>query len=100
MNPDDILSAWTGFRPLLPKKSKSTASVPRGHEIRSSESKLITVLGGKWTTCRAIAKDAVDRAVDLIQVRRPNPIAHNATGKLKRNLWQFDMHGTAFNESS
>ena len=89
MHASDILSAWTGFRPLLAKAAKSTASVPRGHQIKASDSLIVTVLGGKWTTCRAIAEDAVDFAIKLHQVRRvpkaPTPTQAPLT-KTKRSL--------------
>ncbi len=60
----DVLSAWTGFRPLLkPSRDASTASITRDHYIGTSPSGLITVTGGKWTTYRLMAEDAVDLAI-------------------------------------
>lgn len=60
----DVLSSWTGFRPLLrPSSATSTAAITRDHYIGSSASGMITVTGGKWTTYRLMAQDAVDQAV-------------------------------------
>ena len=63
-----MLSAWAGLRPVIEDKSKSTASTPRSHEIRKSDSHLVTILGGKWTTSRAAAEEAVDYTISLRQV--------------------------------
>ena len=60
----DVLSAWVGFRPLVkPQKSVSTARITRDHHIEVSAQGLVTVTGGKWTTYRLMASDALDRAV-------------------------------------
>ena len=60
----DVLSVWTGLRPLVSDPAaQSTAELSRDHVIAESASGLITVAGGKWTTYRRIAEDAVDRAV-------------------------------------
>jgi len=60
----DVLAAWSGIRPLVrdPKKSKSEGLV-RNHLVTTSESGLITISGGKWTTYRQMAEEAVDEAV-------------------------------------
>jgi glycerol-3-phosphate dehydrogenase len=58
----DVLSAWAGLRPLVrPSQALAqTQSVSREHEIMFSPSGLVTVTGGKWTTYRVIARDALD----------------------------------------
>lgn len=58
----DILSAWAGLRPLINRKSASTANLSREHLIEVSATGLVTVTGGKWTTYRKMAQDAVDAA--------------------------------------
>uniref|UniRef100_A0A4D5R8V8 Glycerol-3-phosphate dehydrogenase n=1 Tax=Scolopendra viridis TaxID=118503 RepID=A0A4D5R8V8_SCOVI len=61
----DVLSAWAGIRPLvLDPNKESTESIARNHIIHVSSSKLVTIAGGKWTTYRAMAKEAVDTAVE------------------------------------
>lgn len=60
----DILSIFTGMRPLFKKgKTKNTASISRDHTVLVSSSGLITITGGKWTTYRKMAQDVVDKAI-------------------------------------
>jgi glycerol-3-phosphate dehydrogenase len=61
----DVLSAWTGIRPLVRNpNAKDTQSLVRNHLIYVSPSGLVTVAGGKWTTYRKMAEEAVDKAID------------------------------------
>lgn len=67
LNPDvnvrrgDVLSAWSGIRPLVLDPTKgNTESLARNHIITVSDSGLITIAGGKWTTYRAMAEETVD----------------------------------------
>ncbi len=60
---EDVLSAFAGLRPLVkPGGGKNTAAISRDHTILISESGLITITGGKWTTYRRMAQDVVDKA--------------------------------------
>ncbi|KAL8662172.1 MAG: hypothetical protein Q9202_004928 [Teloschistes flavicans] len=60
----DVLAAWSGIRPLVKDpKSKNTESLVRNHLITVSESGLLTCAGGKWTTYRQMAEEAVDEAI-------------------------------------
>lgn len=62
----DILSVFTGIRPLVKAgESGSTAALSRDHTILISSSGLLTIAGGKWTTYRRMAEDAVDHALVL-----------------------------------
>jgi glycerol-3-phosphate dehydrogenase len=59
----DIRSVFTGLRPLVKSgNSGSTSMISRDHTIVVSDSGLVTITGGKWTTYRKMAKDAVDNA--------------------------------------
>jgi glycerol-3-phosphate dehydrogenase len=65
--PIDITTLKAGFgglRPLIAADpSKSTKSLVRDHEVEvDSESGLVSLLGGKWTTYRLMAKDTIDEA--------------------------------------
>lgn len=66
MNPPrrrEILSAFAGWRPLLiGSEGSATARLSRDHATIVSRSGLVTITGGKWTTYRLMARDAVDRA--------------------------------------
>ncbi|XP_030919589.1 glycerol-3-phosphate dehydrogenase, mitochondrial [Geospiza fortis] len=60
----DVLAAWSGIRPLVTNPdSKDTQSLSRNHVVTVSDSGLITIAGGKWTTYRAMARDTIDAAV-------------------------------------
>ena len=59
----DINSVYVGLRPLVKQKRKgSTALISREHHLSVSPTGLITITGGKWTTYRKMAADAVDNA--------------------------------------
>lgn len=70
----DVLAAWSGIRPLVrdPNKSKSEGLV-RNHLVTTSESGLITISGGKWTTYRQMAEEAVDEAIKEFKLT-PGPV--------------------------
>jgi glycerol-3-phosphate dehydrogenase len=60
---EDILSIFTGIRPLVKSGSaRNTASLSRGHTVEIDAAGLLTVTGGKWTTYRSMAEDAVNQA--------------------------------------
>jgi glycerol-3-phosphate dehydrogenase len=60
----DVLAAWAGIRPLVrDPKAKRTEGLVRNHLVTESDSGLITVAGGKWTTYREMAEETVDAAV-------------------------------------
>ncbi len=62
----DVLSAWAGLRALAPEGSgENTATLSRDHRVGVSRRGLVTVTGGKWTTCRRVGQDAVDMAADV-----------------------------------
>jgi glycerol-3-phosphate dehydrogenase len=66
----DILGSWAGLRPLVKAaKSERTADLSRRHSVRTSDSGMITVTGGKLTTYRRMAADAVDAAVERLGIR-------------------------------
>ncbi|WP_331730427.1 glycerol-3-phosphate dehydrogenase/oxidase (plasmid) [Kitasatospora sp. NBC_00070] len=59
----DVLGAFAGLRPLIDTGDGATADLSRRHAVRESGSGVITIVGGKLTTYRAMAEDAVDTAV-------------------------------------
>lgn len=59
----DVLSVFAGLRPLVKTSNLGNTSLAsRDHTILVSRSQLITITGGKWTTYRKMAKDAVNNA--------------------------------------
>ena len=62
----DIRSVFTGIRPLVKSSDvANTAALSRDHTIEVSASGLLTIAGGKWTTYRHMAEDAVEHAIVL-----------------------------------
>jgi glycerol-3-phosphate dehydrogenase len=56
----DILGTYSGLRPLLDTGGASTADISRKHAVLTAPDGLVTVVGGKLTTYRRMAEDAVD----------------------------------------
>ncbi|KAL3469994.1 FAD dependent oxidoreductase-domain-containing protein [Aspergillus californicus] len=66
----DVLAAWSGIRPLVRDPNvKSSQALVRNHLITVSPSGLLTCAGGKWTTYRQMAEEAVDEAVDTFKLK-------------------------------
>lgn len=60
----DVLGTWAGLRPLVKASADGrTADLSRRHSVRSAPSRVVTVTGGKLTTYRKMASDAVDEVV-------------------------------------
>lgn len=59
----DVVGAYAGLRPLLAGGDGSTADLSRRHAVLTSDTGVITIVGGKLTTYRRMAQDAVDAAV-------------------------------------
>ena len=64
LTPEDVLSAFAGMRPLVKSKDAvNTKKLIRDHEVEVDDaSGLVSVLGGKWTTYRAMAEDGINHA--------------------------------------
>jgi glycerol-3-phosphate dehydrogenase len=58
----DVIGAFAGLRPLIDAGDGSTADLSRRHAVLTSRAGVITVVGGKLTTYRRMAEDAVDAA--------------------------------------
>jgi glycerol-3-phosphate dehydrogenase len=57
-----VLATFAGLRSLVARKPATTAQLSREHLVDISPSGLVTITGGKWTTYRKMAEDAVDAA--------------------------------------
>ena len=74
----DVLSMWSGQRPLVRQADKlNTATVSRDHTVSISPSKLVTVTGGKWTTYRRMAQDVIDQSIQLAELRPSQSVTPN-----------------------
>jgi glycerol-3-phosphate dehydrogenase len=60
--PTDILSCFAGIRPLVKGDAASTAMLSRDHAVVVSDTGLVSITGGKWTTYRRMGRDAVNAA--------------------------------------
>jgi glycerol-3-phosphate dehydrogenase len=63
----DVKSVFAGLRPLAApsEENKKTKEISRGHRVVVSESNLVTIIGGKWTTYRQMAEDSVDKLIEV-----------------------------------
>ncbi len=61
---DDVVGAYAGLRPLLDSDG-ATADLSRKHAVLVSPTGVVTVVGGKLTTYRRMAEDAVDKALEV-----------------------------------
>lgn len=71
----EVKAAWSGLRPLLrPRRHESgTAAITRDHLLEKSPSGLLTITGGKWTTYRQMAEEAVDYAIQIGELSSAGP---------------------------
>jgi len=66
---DDVQGVYAGLRPLLSGESESTSRLSREHSVAVPVPRLVAVAGGKYTTYRVMARDAVDAAVRGLNAR-------------------------------
>jgi glycerol-3-phosphate dehydrogenase len=83
----DVSSVWVGLRPLVKphhEEGASTKGLSREHTVSVSQSGLVTVTGGKWTTYRAMAHDVLSQCLtsQLLQVRQRS-VAYPCVARLK-----------------
>lgn len=92
----DVLSVFAGLRPLSApeEKGQKTKEVSRSHKIIVSETGLITITGGKWTTYRKIAEDIVDKAIQIHKLRKRKCKTKNLLihGNKKNSSPDFENH--------
>ncbi len=92
---EDILSMFSGLRPLAaPSGKQSTKEISRSHKITISNSKLINIIGGKWTTYRKMAEDTINIAVRTGRLIHSDCRTHELS--LHGFVWQRDPHNPLF----
>jgi len=80
----DVLSVFAGQRPLVKASGdRNTAKLSREHTIFVSESGLVTITGGKWTTYRKMAEDVLDHAEEVARL----PHRCGGTEELRIHGW-------------
>jgi glycerol-3-phosphate dehydrogenase len=92
----DVLATFAGLRPLIATGGRGTSALSRDFEVVVSDSGLVTITGGKWTTYRRMAEAAVDRAAAVAGL----PPRACVTKELRLHGWAegdasgpFDSHG-------
>lgn len=60
---EDVVGVYAGLRPLLKGESEETSKLSREHAVVDRGTGLVTVAGGKYTTYRVMARDAVDAVI-------------------------------------
>ena len=68
---EDVEGVYAGLRPLLSGESEATSKLSREHAVATPVPGLVVVAGGKYTTYRVMARDAVDAAVHSLDAKVP-----------------------------
>jgi glycerol-3-phosphate dehydrogenase len=75
---NDVVSAWAGLRPLLREDHAHPSQVSREHRVLESPHGLISIVGGKLTTYRVMARDVVDRVAARLRELDGRPVPPRA----------------------
>jgi glycerol-3-phosphate dehydrogenase len=67
---DDVVGTYAGLRPLIAPTGGSTVKASREHRIIAQPNGVVRVAGGKYTTYRVMARDAIDAALGTAMARR------------------------------
>ena len=91
--PEEVLSVWSGLRPLVRKAgARSTAALSREHTVLVSGSRMVSITGGKWTTYRRMGEDAVDIAARSAGL----PGRRSGTADLRLHGWSEGAVSTVY----
>jgi glycerol-3-phosphate dehydrogenase len=74
---DDVEGVYAGLRPLLAGESDETSKLSREHLVGHSVPGLVVIAGGKWTTYRIMARDAIDAAVSSLDGKVPRSVTQD-----------------------
>lgn len=74
---DDVVGVYAGLRPLLAGESDATSKLSREHAVVSPVAGMVIIAGGKYTTYRVMAEDAVDAAVRSMGGEVPDSVTEN-----------------------
>ena len=97
----DVKSVFVGIRPLVKAAgASSTAALSRDHTIHIDNTGMLTICGGKWTTYRHMAEEAVDHAVTLAKLHerecRTKTLAIHGYHKFRAELGHMYVYGSDF----
>ncbi len=96
---EDVLSVFAGLRPLAApnKDTGQTKEISRSHKLIVSDTKLITITGGKWTTYRKMAEDTIDQAISLANLPKVKCVTKNLAihgSTHQKDGSHFDYYGS------
>ena len=90
LTPDDVEGVYAGLRPLLSGESEETSKLSREHVVAHPVPGLVVIAGGKYTTYRVMAKDAVDAVAHGLDEKVPESCTDRVTlvgGEGFQALW-------------
>jgi glycerol-3-phosphate dehydrogenase len=79
---DDVVGVWAGLRPLLSGESEPTSKISREHTVVTPVPGLVMIAGGKLTTYRVMAKDAIDAAAHSLRTTANLTIRDSITDRV------------------
>ena len=79
---DDVEGVYAGLRPLLVGESEPTSRISREHTVVAPVPGLVMIAGGKLTTYRVMARDAVDEAARGIGAAGGGPVRDCITDRI------------------
>ncbi len=102
---EDVLSVFAGLRPLAASEDNNgykTKEISRSHKIYRSDSGLLTITGGKWTTYREMAEEIVDLAIKEGSLTHHTCVTkelklHGYLEEVDRDNWDY-VYGSDINE--
>ena len=83
----DILGVYVGLRPLLDASDDDTTKLSREHAVAEPIAGLVSIAGGKYTTYRVMAADAIDAAAEGLNKPVPPSVSHEVV-LLGSDEWQ------------
>ncbi len=79
---DDVTGVYAGLRPLLSGESEPTSKISREHTVVTPVPGLVLVAGGKLTTYRVMARDAVDAAAHSLRATGATRVGESITDRV------------------
>jgi glycerol-3-phosphate dehydrogenase len=103
---EDIVSGFAGIRPLVQQAaSRQTKKIVREHEVEVDDhSRLVSILGGKWTTYRVMAQQTIDTVANQLgSSPRPSASQHHqlaGAAGFAPDYWKTLLRDHAFSEAT
>lgn len=79
---DDVVGVYAGLRPLLSGESEPTSRISREHTVVTPVPGLVMIAGGKYTTYRIMARDAIDAAAHSLTTTGGAPVRPSITDRI------------------